>query len=130
MTDQNLKADFCRSYCVTKDLLYSMKPIALGIHVGGLYKLNVKSAPHQVFTSSSMTTMDLWHQRSGNINFNDLLLLHKRGVVEGLPVLKLVHIDCDACALGKFHKDEFLVNADRRRRDILELVHTDLCGLM
>ena len=51
-------------------------------------------------------------------------------MVEGLPILKHVHIDCDACALENLHIDEFLVNADRRRRDILDMVHTDLCGPM
>jgi hypothetical protein len=115
ITDQNLKVEFYKSYCVIKDLLDCMKPIASGIHVGGLYKLNVKSAPHQALTSSAMTTVDLWHQRFGHINFNDLLLLQKRGMVEGLPVLKSVHIDCDACALGKLHRDEFPVNLIERR---------------
>jgi len=92
--------------------------------------LNVKSAPHQALTLSAMTTVDIWHQRFGHINFNDLLLLQKRGMVEGLLVLKPFHIDCDACALGKLHSDEFPMNANRRRRDILELVHTYLCGPM
>ena len=69
ITDQNLKVEFYKSYCVIKDLLDSMKPIALGIRVGGLYKLNVKSAPHQALASSAMTTVDLWHQRFDHINF-------------------------------------------------------------
>jgi hypothetical protein len=107
-----------------------MKPITSGVCVGGLYKLNVKSAPHQALTSSAMTTVDLWHQRFGHINFNDLLLLQKSGMVEGLLVLKSVHIDFDACAMGKLHRDEFPVHIDRKKRDILELVHTDLCGPM
>eukprot|EP00253_Pinus_taeda_P035887 PITA_35887 len=105
--DVNLKVELYKSYCVIKDLLDSMKPIASGTCVGGLYKLNVKSAPHQALASSTMTTVDLWHQRFGHINFNDLLLLQKRGMVEGLPVLKPVYIDCDACALGKLHRDKF-----------------------
>jgi len=68
MTDQNLKVEFYKSYCVIKDLLDCMKPIASGICVGGLYKLNVKSTPHQALTSSAMTTVDFWHQRFGHIN--------------------------------------------------------------
>lgn len=43
MTSQNLKEEVYKSYCVIKDLLDPMKPIALGIHVGGFYKLNVKT---------------------------------------------------------------------------------------
>ena len=130
ITDQNLKVDFYKSYCVVKDLLDCMKPITSSICVGGLYKLNVKSAPHQALASSDMTTMDLWNQRFGHINYNDLLLLQKTGMVEGLLVLKYTHIDCDARALGKFHRVEFLVNPDKKKRDVLELVHTNLCGPM
>lgn len=49
-------------------------------------------------------------------------------MVEGLPVLNPVTIDCDTSALGKMQRDEFIVNANRRRRDILEMVQTYLCG--
>lgn len=51
-------------------------------------------------------------------------------MVNGLPILKNVHVDCKACALGKMRRDEFPVNLERKKRDILELVHTDLCGPM
>lgn len=51
-------------------------------------------------------------------------------MVNGLPALKNAHVDCEACALGKMDRDEFPVNVDRNKRDILELVHTDLCGPM
>lgn len=106
ITYHNLKVDFLKSYCVIKDLLDRMKPIASGIRVGGLYKVNVRSALHQALTSSVMIAEDLWHQRFDHINFNDLLLLQKQGMVNGLPVLKNAHVDCEACALGKMHRDE------------------------
>ena len=77
-----------------------------------------------------MTAEYLWHQRFNNINFNDVLLLQKRGMVNGLLVLKNFHVDCEACALGKMHRDEFPTNLDRKKRDIVELVHIDLCGPM
>lgn len=50
--------------------------------------------------------------------------------VDGLPVLKNFHIDCEACAFGKQHRNEFLAIKDMKQRDILKLVHTDLCGPM
>ena len=52
--DQNLKVEFYKSYCVVKYLLDSMKTIATGIHVGSLYKMNVRSASHKALTSSGM----------------------------------------------------------------------------
>lgn len=51
-------------------------------------------------------------------------------MVNGLPILKNVHVDCEACALRKMHRDEFPINVYIKKRDILELVHIDLCGPM
>jgi hypothetical protein len=51
-------------------------------------------------------------------------------MVEGLPMLKNEYVACEGCALGKMHKDEFPSNFDRRKIDVLELVHTDVCGPM
>ena len=63
-------------------------------------------------------------------NFSDLLHLQKKGMVNSLPVLKRMHVDCEACSLGKLHKDELPVSVDRKHRNILKLVKTDLCGPM
>jgi len=51
-------------------------------------------------------------------------------MVDGIPVLKKLHIDCEACAFEKQHRDEFPIVKDRKHRDTLELLHTDLCGPM
>jgi len=42
-------------------------------------------------------------------------------MIEGLPVLKPIHIDCDACALGKMHRDEFPMNVLTQIGCVLEL---------
>eukprot|EP00253_Pinus_taeda_P014112 PITA_14112 len=75
ITDQDLKVEFFKSYCIIKDLLDQMKPIATGVCIGGLYKLDVKSTPQQALMSSDTSAENLWHQRLGHINFSDLLLL-------------------------------------------------------
>ena len=51
-------------------------------------------------------------------------------MVRDLPMLKQVHNDCDACTLGKMHREEFPVRVEKKHRDILELLHTNLCGPM
>jgi hypothetical protein len=77
-----------------------------------------------------MPTEIFWHQRYGHINYHDFLLLQKQSMVEGLPMLKNGYAAYEGCALGKMHKDEFPSNPDRRKIDLLELVHTDVCGPM
>jgi transposase InsO family protein len=51
-------------------------------------------------------------------------------MVEGLPLLKNEYSTCEGCALGKMHREEFPTHTDKRKRDILELVHTNVCGPM
>jgi hypothetical protein len=77
-----------------------------------------------------MPTKTLWHQRYGHINYHDLLLLQKKSMVEGLPMLKNEYDSCEGCALGKMHTGEFLSNSNRRKKYVLELIHTNVCGPM
>jgi hypothetical protein len=130
ITDQNLKVEFFKNYCIVKDLLDHFQIVATGVRAGGLYKLDVTSKAHHALTSATMPIEILWHQRYGHINHLDLLLLQKKNMVEGLPMLKNENVACDGCALGKMHKDEFPSNLDRKKRYVLDLVHTDVCGPM
>jgi hypothetical protein len=130
ITDQNLKVKFFKNYCLVKDLLDQFKSVAMGFRAGGVYKLDVTSKAHHALTSATMPTESLWYQRCGHINYLGLLLLQKHNMVEGLPMLKNENVACDGCALGKMHKDEFPSNPDRKKRDVLDLVHTDVCGPM
>ena len=41
ITDQNLKVEFFKNYCIVKDLLEQYITIATRVRVGGLYKLDV-----------------------------------------------------------------------------------------
>jgi transposase InsO family protein len=45
-------------------------------------------------------------------------------------MLKNENVSCDGCALGKMHRDEFLSNPDRKKKDVLDRVHTCVCGPM
>jgi hypothetical protein len=92
-----------------------------------LYKLDVTSKNHQALTYETMSTETLCHQRYGHINYHDLLLLQKQSMVEGLPMLKNEHAACEGCALGKMHGDEFPSNSDSKKKDVLELIHIDVC---
>lgn len=51
-------------------------------------------------------------------------------MVEAPLMLKNEYVACEGCALGKIHRDEFPSNSDRRRRYVLELVHSYVYGSM
>ena len=51
-------------------------------------------------------------------------------MVEGLPVIKNDHIECVSCAIGKQQRNEFPNHEEKRRNELLELIHIDVCGPM
>ena len=51
-------------------------------------------------------------------------------MVEGLPVIKDDHKECVACALEKQRRNEFPNDEEKRQSELLELIHTDVCGPM
>jgi hypothetical protein len=44
------------------------------------------------------------------------MLVHKKTMVEGLPIMKNDHIECEACALGNQHSEEFPIHKEKRQR--------------
>jgi len=128
MTDQDMQVEFFKTHCVIKDCKNEI--VATGMRVGSLYRLDAKSIPKQAMVAGGSTAEQLWHQRFGHLNLQDLLLLQKKGMVEGLPIFHNIQLNCDGCALGKMHREQFPVHDRRKETNILELVHTDICGPM
>ena len=58
------------------------------------------------------------------------MLLQRKGMVDGILAFHSVQLDCDVCALGKMYREEFPLHVGRKKRYILELVHTDICRPM
>jgi hypothetical protein len=130
ITDYDLKVEFGKYQCLIKDIRNHYKTVATGSRCGGLYKLDVCADSHLALAYTITTTEQLWHQRYGHINHHDLMLPQNNSMVEGLPVIKNVHLECSACALGKQHRDAFPVHQEKIHNDLLELIHTDVCGPM
>lgn len=69
-----------------------------------------------------------WHQRFGHLNVNDLNKLTKKSMVKGLNVTMPKTIECVTCAVNKIAATPYKNYANVQTKNILELVHTDLCG--
>lgn len=74
--------------------------------------------------AAGSTVKNLWHQIFGHLNLQDIILLEKKGMVDGLSIFHNVKLECDGCALEKMHKEGFPLHVNRKERDILELLHT------
>ena len=68
--------------------------------------------------------------RFGHLNFGGLNLFHRKGMVRGLPLIEKPVSLCEGCILGKQHRESFPAGKSIREKAPLEIVHSDLCGLM
>ncbi|GAA0160040.1 transmembrane signal receptor [Lithospermum erythrorhizon] len=78
-----------------------------------------------------VTTEDqamLWHQRYGHLHFKGLNTLREKGMVTGLPDLKIQTITCADCLSGKQTRTAQPKQSSWRASKALELIHSDICG--
>ena len=72
----------------------------------------------------------LWQLRFGHLNFGGLNLLHRKGMVRGLPLIEKPDSLCEGCILGKQNRESFPSGKSIRAKAPLEILHSDLCGPM
>jgi hypothetical protein len=98
----------------------------IGARDGSLYRLI--GQPTQALVHDSDSLCELWHRRLGHLHYRALPVL--RRMVTGLPEFGAEHQGvCRGCALGKNAKAAF-PSSDSRSKEILDLVHSDVCGPM
>ena len=64
------------------------------------------------------------------MNYPSLNVMCKLNMVRGLPNINVDKCLCEACLLGKQHREKFEKGKAWRARQKMELVHSDLCGPM
>jgi hypothetical protein len=93
-----------------------------------LYKLMLQPSRALFNSTSSNDLCELWHRRMAHLHHGALRVL--REIVAGVPVFSIENRElCKGCALGKYTKIDF-PNSDSRAKGILDLIHSDVCGLM
>ena len=69
----------------------------------------------------------LWHCRLGHIGVKRMKKLHADGILESLDYESLDA--CEPCFMGKMTKTLFIGTLERAN-DLLEIIHTNVCGPM
>ena len=99
-----------------------------------LYVLDVNERNekfHHVNVASNEHLEDLWHQRFGHLSRNNLRLLRDQKLVSGMDFQSAKESDfCEGCAHGKHKRASFPKGQATRASEILEIVHSDVCGPM
>lgn len=80
--------------------------------------------------ASAQTECDqyTWHRRFGHVN-NAALIKIRDGAVNGVSFKGSKSDNCDSCAQGKHSRNKFDKDGSRAN-ELLEIVHSDLCGPM
>lgn len=100
--------------------------VAVGRETGGLYKLCLTSNEVSC-AAKAQDDMLLWHRRMGHLNEQSLKTLRK--LVSGVAFPDSSVLPCAICLQGKHHRQPFSKTGSRAS-EVMELIHSDLCGPM
>ena len=103
---------------------------AKGSMINNMYILNFKKVPLEQASAAceKNAEADLWHQRLGHLNEQQLNDLVRQNLVkESIPTSLSF---CEGCVEGKMHKKPFNSVGEIRSKRKLQLVHSDVCGPM
>lgn len=101
-----------------------MQPLCMVSDSSNLSKLDCDVSEH-----SNMETQEVWHRRLGHLNSRSMNIM-KNGMVFGINYDNSKFKSCIACIKGKLAKLPFSKQSSSRCKEILGLIHTDLCGPM
>lgn len=82
----------------------------------------------ECFQAIGQDCTTIWHACLGHIGAESLKTMVKKELVNGLPKLMVEHETCKSCLLGKQTRCPFRHATSYRAKQILELLHGDLCG--
>jgi transposase InsO family protein len=102
--------------------------VATATNYGGIYKVDV--VPQRAYTTvKAPDSQELLHKRLGHLNWRSMTLLRK-GMAGRVQYSDLASKPCIPCIEGKQNRLPFSKSGAQRARQVLELVHSDLCGPM
>ena len=100
--------------------------VARGTKNANLYLMQASTSSTIVNVTENDSSTELWHRRLSHISEKGLNCLAKKNLLSGLKntILK----NCAHCAAGKQRRVSFKRHPPSRKSELLELVHSDVCG--
>ena len=108
------------------------KRIAVATELGNLYYLEYKELEKIHLSVVEKESKErLWHHRYGHLGEQNLQKLANKMLVGNFDndVTKEIGF-CETCIGGKHHKSHFQSSGSTRSKELLDLVHSDVCGKM
>ena len=105
--------------------------IAEGYMKNGLYCLTTSGQKPEPNNEMACVSDDigLWHRRMAHVNSEGIKEMVRKGVVRGIKVnSKSEKVKCESCVYGKCTRAAAPKTGGTRAKNVLDLVHTDVCG--
>lgn len=123
MVQRGAKVVFMENHA---DVICDGEVVLSANRVGDLFVVQVNG--NKCFSLADETTMT-WHNRYGHLNFQSLKQLHDKEMVSGIGKIGAFDGKCGTCMKAKVCSLPYQ-RSENRATELLELVHTDLCGPM
>lgn len=105
------------------------KAVVKGVEERGIYKIKCCSQGSALVTTEHDKQM-LWHRRMGHLGMHNLKLLRDK-MATGISFPDISSkLECISCIMGKQTKQPFRKTDAKRAKEVLGLVHSDVCGPM
>jgi hypothetical protein len=126
LISEGFKVEFDKDGCKVNDARGVV--VAQAQRDKNLYLLNVKVHKDMAHIANSLEeSVMLWHERLGHFNMASLKELN--AMVDGMKEVPLHHI-CEGCVKAKHQRTSFPKDGATRVSQLLEIVHTNVCGPM
>lgn len=102
--------------------------IVKGRRHSNLYIVRTGISKRYINTCEDDSSSELWHKRLSHMSEKGLSILAKKNVLSGISNVQLKR--CPHCLAGKQRRVSFKSSAPTRKSEMLELIHSDVCGPM
>lgn len=93
-----------------------------------LYKIIIETSKQVCLITKVDKISKLWHARLGHVNYQAMFLVSRKKMVNGIPKINQSDAICDGCLMSKQTRKKFPQKANYSAKEVLELIHGDLCG--
>lgn len=99
----------------------------------GLYTKSADHVSSATFNNNTVSvnlcSVEEWHRKLGHLNLRDMSEACKRGYLKGVNINSTIPLNCEICARAKMTRIPF-PRKSQRKTEILDIMHSDLCGPM
>lgn len=108
-------------------IIYNGRVLVRMIHEHHLYRLKQRKLYVNAAVSNSAKCAHEWHAVLGHRNLKDVRKLQK--LVVGMEIKECEHSDeCEVCFRNKSKRDSFPQQSLTLSTEVLDMIHTDVCG--